>query len=107
MIIQKIRTKNNPSICPNFAKYWWVNCRVYDDINKVIDASKNYGILMRDFGAKAVRIKWGEFGVRIFGTQKRNERGKMLVQFSQRHKMTIRNTFFYKSEKTLNELGKA
>ena len=69
----------------------------YDDISKVLDVEKTkYTILMGDFNAKVGKKKDGESCMGKFGIGQRNERGEMLVNFSERYNMKIMNSVFQK-----------
>ena len=71
--------------------------KFYDDIGKVLDEEKTkYTILMGDFNAKVGKKKDGESCMGKFGVGHRNERGEMLVNFSERYNMKIMNTVFQK-----------
>ena len=71
--------------------------KFYDDISKVLDEEKTkYTILMGDFNAKVGKKNDGESCMGKFGIGQRNERGEMLVNFSERYNMKIMNSAFQK-----------
>ena len=71
--------------------------KVYEEIDNIIINSKaHYNIVMGDFNAKVGPGEIGETCTGSYGMGTRNTRGDMLVEFAERHKLKIMNTFFKK-----------
>lgn len=88
--MQKIFFLNNPSVYTSLKKFY--------DIIIIID----------DFNIKTETIKEGKSSMGKFVIGKRNERGKMLVTFSDKYKnMAVMNIFYQNCKGAINGLGKA
>ena len=70
--------------------------KVYEEIDIIINRKAHYIIVMGDFNAKVGPGEIRETCTRSYGIGTRNRRGDMLVEFVERHKLTILNTFFKK-----------
>ena len=70
--------------------------KVYEEIDIIIDIKAHYNILMGDFNSKVGPGEIGESCKGSYGIGTRNRRVHMLVEFAERHKFKIMNTFFKK-----------
>ena len=55
-----------------------------------------YTLVMGDFNAKVGKKQVGEQAIGNYGIDSRNARGEMLVEFAERNRLRIMNTFFRK-----------
>ena len=67
---------------------------IYDKIESLIKDKKNYYIILGDFNARIGSKELGEHHIGNYGIGRRNERGQMLANFTELHKMYIANTLF-------------
>ena len=71
--------------------------KVYEEIdNIIINRKAHYNIVMGDFNAKVGPGEIRETCTGSYGIGTRNRRGDTLVEFAERHKFKIMNTFFKK-----------
>ena len=71
--------------------------KVYEEIDNIIINSKaHYNIVMGDFNAKVGAGEIRETCTGSYGIGTRNRRGDTLVEFAERHKFEIMNTFIKK-----------
>lgn len=72
---------------------------VYEEIEQLFTTSTaHYNIIMGDFNAKIGSAKSGESCVGHFGYGNRNHRGDTLVNFCERHRLKVMNTFYKKNQ---------
>ena len=71
--------------------------KIYEEFDNIIVNSKaHYNIVMGDFNAKVGPGEIRKTCTGSYGIGTRNRRGDMLVEFAERHKLKIMNTFFNK-----------
>ena len=70
--------------------------KVYEEIDNIINSKAHYNIVMGDFNAKVGPGEIRETCPSSYGIGTLNRRGDMLVEFAERHKFKIMNTFFKK-----------
>lgn len=69
----------------------------YEDIESAMNkVSTQYSVIMGDFNAKVGQKQVGERAVGSYGIGTRNSRGDMLVNFAEKNKLRVMNTFFNK-----------
>ncbi len=79
----------------------------YEDVEEAMKKhNTHFSIVMGDFNAKIEMKNYGESAVGHFGTGTRNGRGDQLIEFAERNRLRITNTFFHKKH-TKNGPGRA
>jgi exonuclease III len=72
---------------------------VYEDVDNLINNNRaHFNVIMGDFNAKIGIGDPSESSTGSFGSGTRNSRGDSLINFTERHRLKIMNTYFKKRE---------